>query len=690
MMSPQQNLLDVDALTISYKINNTWIPAVRDFRLQLQPGQIYGLVGESGSGKSTIAMACMRYLSANGRIEAGSRLNFDGEDLLQADMRPLWAKRIKLVPQNAPAALNPSIKIGAQVTEVLTAALNIDQTAAHDAMTQMFQDVNLLDAEKVARRYPHELSGGMQQRVLIAMALITNPQLLIMDEPTTGLDVTTEAVILDLIRELIARRNTGLIYITHNLGVVAQLCERVLVLYGGEIMEDAGVHELYQAPWHPYSAGLLRSIPKPGQNKGDSQLQSIGGNPPALGQLPRGCVFAERCPFAIELCHETKPSLEKSAENRLVRCHRWQEIKSGQLAFVSDSATAIQHPRNGASAALMRVTDLSKHFPVARSLADALKGIQPAPIRAVDGINLSVRSGHTLGLVGESGSGKTTLARVIIGLQERTGGKLELLGMDIRSQVRHRSKEVLSKIQMVFQNPQNSLNPYLSVRQTLRRPLIKLRGYSAAAAEREVLRLLASVNLREEYAERFPDELSGGEKQRVAIARAFAANPELILCDEPVSALDVSVQSAILNLLTQLQAERGSAYLFISHDLSLVGYLADAIAVMYLGQLVEVGTAQELFQPPFHPYTEALVSAIPVADPNYKAERILLSDNLPSAQNLPTGCRFHTRCPRKIGDICQQEPPPWRNSSGHWIRCHIPLDDLHQLQRQPSNHSEKV
>lgn len=691
MKPPPQSLLDVDGLTISYKVGKAWIPAVRDFCLQLQPGQIYGLVGESGSGKSTIAMALMRYLGGGGRIEAGGKLNFDGIDLIQADMRPLWAKRIKLVPQNAAAALNPSIKIGAQVTEVLTAAGDIDPAAAHDAMMQMFHDVSLADPEKTAERYPHELSGGMQQRVVIAMALIANPELLIMDEPTTGLDVTTEAVILDLIRELIARRNTGLIYITHNLGVVAQLCQRALVLYGGEIMEEADVLDLYQAPRHPYSAGLLGSIPKPGQSKRDARLQSIRGNPPALGQLPRGCVFAERCPFVIDHCRSSKPRLEKLEGNRLARCHRWPEIQSGELTFASDSETAVPHRLNDAAATLMNAVDLSKRFPTAAGISDLLKGIRPAPVRAVDGVNLRVRAGHTLGLVGESGSGKTTLARVIIGLQERSGGRLELLGMDIRSKARGRSRDVLSKIQMVFQNPQNSLNPYLSVRQAIRRPLIKLRGYSAPAADREVLRLLDNVHLRAEYADRFPDELSGGEKQRVAIARAFASDPELILCDEPVSALDVSVQAAVLNLLAQLQAERGSAYLFISHDLSLVGYLADTIAVMYLGQLFEVGAAQELFQPPFHPYTEALVSAIPIADPSHQAKRILLSDNLPGAQRLPGGCRFHTRCPRKIGEICEQEEPPWRDGgSGHLIRCHIPLDELNQLQRRPSSRGEKV
>ncbi len=705
MIATHQHLLEVDNLTISYRVEDQWIPAVRDFRLQLQPGQIVGLVGESGSGKSTVALALMHYLSSNGRVESGGQLLFDGEDLLRKsndEMRRLWSKRIKFVPQNASAALNPSIKIGRQVMEALKAADGIDAHEAYRRMLQMFHDVNLVDPERVAERYPHELSGGMQQRVTIAMALISNPELLIMDEPTTGLDVTTEAVILDLVRGLIAERDTGVVYITHNLGVVAQLCERVVVLYAGEIMEEASVLDLFQRPQHPYTLGLISSVPKPGQSKRATQLQSIAGNPPSLKRIPGGCVFAERCPMVIDLCRERKPPLEELGNGRLVRCHRWEELiptlnpspikreglQSDNTDLPASRGRVDTDPRrkgmgNGglSGETLMQVSDLTKHFPVDRTLREILGRIEPSPIRAVDGVDLQLRAGQTLGLVGESGSGKTTLARLIIGLEERSGGALQLLGLDVRNSVRERSHDVLSKLQMVFQNPQNSLNPYLSVRQAIRRPLIKLRGFSPAAADAEALALLERVNLRAEYADRYPDELSGGEKQRVAIARAFASDPDLIICDEPVSALDVSVQSAVLNLLAALQEDHGSAYLFISHNLSVVGYLADTIAVMYLGQLVEVGEARELFQPPYHPYTEALVSAIPVPDPLHSTERILLSDDLPSAQNLPSGCRFHTRCPRKIGEICETDEPPWRQGDeSHLIRCHIPLEELTSAQ----------
>lgn len=677
-------LLEVESLDISYRVKGNWIRAVSEFCMELKPGQIYGLVGESGSGKSTIAQALMRYLSANGRIDQGSTLNFLGEDLANASsgtMRKLWTQKIKLVPQNAGAALNPSIKIGNQMSEVVRHAMTVDANQAKKMVIEMFNKVQLVDPEQVYDRYPHELSGGMQQRVVIAMALITDPELLIMDEPTTGLDVTTEAVILDLVRNLIAERDTGVVYITHNLGVVAQLCERVLVLYAGEVMEDSAVVGMYSHPYHPYTMGLLNSIPRPGMTKRDALLQSIPGSPPSLDEKRNACVFVDRCPFAIDKCRDIKPPLERIEDNRMVRCHRWQEIKAGELIYKTEEDLGITRALDEAGKTIMKVDEISKHFPVQRSVQDIIAGKQVPPIRAVDGINLSIRQGHTLGLVGESGSGKTTLSRVIIGLQERTSGKIELLGMDIRDTVRERSPDVLAKIQMVFQNPQNSLNPYLSVQQCIRRPLMKLRGLSRDEADREVLELLKAVNLREEYAGRYPGELSGGEKQRVVIARAFASDPDLIICDEPVSALDVSVQSAVLNLLARLQDDNGTSYLFISHDLAVVGYLADYLAVMYLGQLFEVGSADELFNPPYHPYTEALVSAIPIASPEIKENRILLNNSVPSAQNVPSGCRFHTRCPRKIGAICEEQVPPWlSDKDGHHIRCHIPLDELRAMQ----------
>lgn len=691
------SILNVEHLSISYRVGKNWLPAVRDFSLQIQPGEIHGIVGESGSGKSTVAAALMGFLPPNGRILNGSRIQFMGDDLVGRPMRELWTSRIKLVPQNPAAALNPSMKVGEQVAESVRYALGLDRKAAYDATIEMFRRVQMVDPEKVAGRYPHELSGGMQQRVMIALALITDPELLILDEPTTGLDVTTEAVILDLIRELIVGRKAGVIYITHNLGVVAQLCHAVTIMYAGEIMVDGVVKDIFAKPLHPYTIGLLNSLPRPGWTKRDAALQSIEGDLPSLQNLPTGCVFAPRCAFAIEKCHATKPALEYTPAGRRVRCHRWEEIEGGispspqtpllrgERGFIpaQETSTPVLNDEGKFSENpnLLKVENLTAHFAAPRRLRDLARGITPPPIQAVDGVNLSIQQGHTLGLVGESGSGKTTLARLIVGLQERTAGEIKLFGADVRGSARERGRDVLAKMQMVFQNPQNALNPYLSVGQTIRRPLIKLAGMNRKQADAEVLRLLRAVNLREEYARRYPDELSGGEKQRVVIARAFASNPDLVVCDEPISALDVSVQAAVLNLLARLQDENGVAYLFISHDLAVVGYLADYVAVMYLGQLFEVGYARDMFDPPLHPYTESLISAIPVPDPSQQTERVRLKGEIPSTQYVPGGCRFHTRCPHKLGAICEQEVPPWRDDGdAHFVRCHIPLEELKALQ----------
>jgi peptide/nickel transport system ATP-binding protein len=684
-MVQSEAVLKVDQLSISYQVGRRWSGAVRDFRIEVKAGQIYGIVGESGSGKTTAVNGIMRYLAPNGRTESGSQIQFMGEDLSSRSrrrMQHIWGVRMAMVPQNPGAALNPSIRIGEQVAEILRQHLKLDKSAARARTIEMFRRVRLADPESILRRYPHELSGGMQQRIVVAMALSTSPQLLILDEPTTNLDVTTEAAILDLVRDLIRGEGASALYVTHNFGVVAQLCERVIVMYAGEIMEDAPVAALFAQPLHPYTIGLLDSVLRLGQTKRDASLHVIPGQPPSLSDLPQGCVYAPRCPLVIDICR-TKPPLDQPAAGRLVRCHRWHEIAQGEVNVIGEK------PAGGTAGlgadqereTLLKVEALTKHFPVRPTVGELVRRIHPAPVHAVDDVTLSVQKGRTLGLVGESGSGKTTLARVIVGLEDRTAGTIDLMGVDVVGNVRQRAKAVLARLQMVFQNPQDSLNPYLTVGQAIRRPLVKLTGMKRAEADQEVQRLLNAVNLRPEYAGRYPGELSGGEKQRVAIARAFASDPALILCDEPVSSLDVSVQAAVLNLLARLQVERDTSYLFISHDLAVVGYLADYIAVMYLGELFEMGAGRDLFGPPHHPYTEALVSAIPLVDPTHRARHIRLSDDVPSSRAVPTGCRFHTRCPRKVGPICEQEAPPWYDA-GHWhvIRCHIPPGELTLLQ----------
>jgi len=679
-------LLHAEHLSISYRVNGRWLPALRDFAIRVPPGEIVGIVGESGSGKSTAALGLMRYLPPNGRVEPGGRVAFGGVDLLAlhgAALRRIWGTRLALVPQNPGAALNPSLTVGAQVAEGLRVHGGLSAAAARARAVEMLRRVQLADPAGVFGRYPHELSGGMQQRVLIALALAPSPELLILDEPTTALDVTTEAAILDLLRDLIRAEGAGAVYVTHNLGVVAHLCQRAVVLYAGEIMEEAGVEELFGRSVHPYTIGLLHSAARLGATKQGGPLPTLAGRPPALADLPPGCVFEPRCPLAIPICR-TKPPLERAGAGRWVRCHRWREIAAGAVAPDYGAQPAAVRERAGLPdrARLLTVEGLTKYFPVRPTLGQMIRGERPAPVRAVDGVNLAIQQGRTLGLVGESGSGKTTLARVVVGLEDRTSGRITLAGADVVGSVHDRDRATLARLQMVFQNPQESLNPYLTIGEALRRPLLRLGKRTRAEAAAEVERLLRAVSLDPALARRYPAELSGGEKQRVAIARAFASDPALILCDEPVSSLDVSVQAAVLNLLAGLQRTRDTAYLFISHDLAVVGYLADYLAVMYLGELFEVGYAADMFHPPYHPYTEALVSAIPRPDPAAAAPPVRLLGEPASARALPTGCRFHTRCPRKLGPICEVEPPPWRDDGGeHWVRCHRTLDDLRGLQR---------
>lgn len=681
-MIASNSILRVENLNIDYEIGRHWIRIVRDFRIGLGPGQIHGLVGESGSGKSTAASAVMRYLPPNGRTDPASLIEFLGENLVAKtprEMRPIWATHLKFVPQNPEAALNPSIRVGEQLAEIVRLHRGWGAAKARAHVVEAFTRVRLPDPERIIDRYPHQLSGGQQQRIVIAMALITSPRLLILDEPTTNLDVTSEAAILDLVKDLIREQEASALYVTHNLGVVAQICDRVTVMYAGDVMEEAPVQELFMRPLHPYTIGLLDSIPRIGQTKHQRALANIPGYPPSFTDLPPGCVFAPRCPLATEICHSARPPLESVAEQRLVRCHHWAEIASSNLRpdYSAGLASASTPNEIEERPVFLRVKELSKDFPIHRTLTELVHGVRPAPVRAIDRVSLSIRQGRTYGLVGESGSGKTTLSRVIIGLIECTSGAIELMGMNIQGDVLHRDREVLAQLQMIFQDPHNSLNPYLTVGQAIRRPLITLARLSRSQADQEAVRLLRAVNLRPEYIHRYPPELSGGEKQRVAIARAFASNPALILCDEPVSALDVSVQSAVLNLLAQLQEERGTSYLLISHDLTVVSYLADYVAVMYLGELFEVGYAQDLFSPPLHPYTEALVSAIPSPDPQRPPGPIRLGGDIPSPREKPTGCAFHTRCPHKIGPICEQEAPPWHDDKhDHFIRCHLTLDEL--------------
>jgi len=677
-------VLEISNLNISYAIETGYLDAVRNVSLRIGQGESYGLVGESGSGKTTLARGVVRYLPSNGHIRGG-RIVLNGTnlfDLSEAEMRHVWGAKIGMVHQSPSTSVNPAIVVGEQIAEVARMHLGMPKAEAWRKALEMLIQVGMPDPEAVAKRYAHQLSGGMLQRVLIATTLTTNPQLLIMDEPTTDLDVTTEAVILDLIQELMRQYHSAVLYITHNLGVVARICDRVGVMYAGELMEEGPIREVFKQALHPYTLGLLGCVPRIDAGKHEIELHTIPGYIPRLDELPEGCVFAPRCAVAEEKCRRERPPLIEVAPGHLTACWKWADLQRPPSALVSQRQAIPRVVAPDEEAPLLEATDVKKYFRAFGREIPFLSGRRTSVVRAVDDISIGVRKGFTLGIVGESGCGKTTLARCICGLEEPTAGEIRLEGQKLSPMVTKRPRSMLKNLQMVFQNPDASLNPQHTVAGIVGRPLLLLSGVRKGEIVERVIELLRSVHLPESYLNRLPHELSGGEKQRVAIARAFAVDPMLMVCDEPISSLDVSVQASLMNLLVELQRSKGAAYLFISHDLAAVRYISDWIAVVYLGRLWEVGSAKDVFAPPYHPYTEALLSAIPIPDPDVRQERIRLKGSVPSAVNIPTGCRFHTRCPRKIGPICETEEPPWQYSGpNHRIRCHIPLDTLSELQK---------
>jgi len=678
MSTDHEALIQALGFGLDYRLGARWVRAVQHIDLCIAPQEIHGLVGESGSGKSTLALGLMGYWADNARVAEG-QVWFEGQDLTALSFEArhaLWGRKAALVPQNPQDALNPSMSIGAQLMETTRHHLGHSSAQAQQAALEALRAVRLPDAELLLHRYPHQLSGGQLQRVLIAQALSTRPRLLVLDEPTTALDVTTQAAILDLVRDLIHQEQAAALYVTHDLGTARRLCDQISVLYGGEIMETASAAALFKRPRHPYTIGLLGSLPHP-RSANEARLATIGGVAPSLSERPTGCAFVNRCPLALERCHAEKPPLEAADAGRRVRCWRWREVAEGLVS-------AENRPPSPAQAAppraerVLQIADLSKRY-AEGGLWRRGRGVQ-----ALQPTTLHVNGRATLGVVGESGSGKTTLARAIVALAEADGGRIELLGQPIPLALRQRGPDVLREIQMVFQNPNDSLNPYQTVGQAIGRALRKLSGLrlSRHQVDEQVRALLDDVGLSEAYALRTPDQLSGGEKQRVAIARAFAAKPALVIADEPTSALDVSVQAVILNLLKDLRARHGTSYLLISHDLDVVAYLADWVVVLYLGEIVEQGTTEQVYGLPRHPYTELLLAAHEDEAPTIRAS---VTDDVPSAQQRPTGCAFHTRCPRFIGDLCRTTTPPLRaNDQGHAIRCHHSPEDLLAMQSQPA------
>ncbi|MFP4273914.1 MAG: dipeptide ABC transporter ATP-binding protein [Paracoccaceae bacterium] len=628
-------ILEIDRLSISFFTRLREIPAVMDFSVAVQPGEAVGLVGESGCGKSTVALGVMQDLGVNGRIVGGS-IRFKGRDLgamSQAELRKIRGSEIAMIYQEPMASLNPAMRVGRQLMEVPMIHEGISEKAARARALEVVADVKLPDPERILKSYPHQLSGGQQQRIVIAMALMSKPSLLILDEPTTALDVTVEAAVVQLVKDLGTKYGTSMLFISHNLGLVLETCDRICVMYSGEAVERGAIDTVFDTMRHPYTQALFRSIPLPGTNKTERPLKTIPGNFP----LP----------------HE-RPQAEE---------HK-QKAEIGRVVLKMDK--------------------LRKYYEVA---ANALfGGGETRVVKANETLSFEARESETLAIVGESGCGKSTFAKVLMGLETATDGQILLDNRNIEGiPIQQRDTQTVADVQMVFQNPFDTLNPSMTVgRQIIRALEIFKIGRTEAERRQRMLELLDLVKLPRSFADRMPRQLSGGQKQRVGIARAFAGGARIVVADEPVSALDVSVQAAVTDLLMEIQREQKTTLLFISHDLSIVRYLSDRVMVMYLGHVVELGSTEQVFAPPYHPYTEALLSAVPIADTHVEKKTIVLEGEIPSAMNPPSGCPFQTRCgwkSRVPGNLCETEVPPMRRmAEGHEVKCHLSEADFASME----------
>ncbi len=679
MSAPQVStpIVDVRGLCIGFtgKSGRT-LPILRDVDFAVAPGETVGLVGESGSGKSTLALAMMGYLKSGLSVLAGTAA-FRDRDTFSLTVRELEAIRggeLALIPQNAGQSLTPTMRVGDQIAEALRLHGSVAPRQRPARVVELLSQVRLPDPPALVGRYPHELSGGQQQRVAIAMALAGEPEALLLDEPTTGLDVTTQAHILKLLRELARKTHTAMVYVSHDLGAIAQVCDRVAVMYAGEIVLEGAAREVLRRPAHPYARGLLASIPR----LRDARLPvALEGRPPPPGGAGDGCAFADRCALAEDRCRERRPLLERLASGQRVRCWRHDQVE--RLPAGEPGAGSRARERGGPDAAL-ELEDLAIRYS-RPGLLDRLFGRAHAGAPTVDQVTLRVEAGETIGLVGESGSGKSTILKTIAGLLAPAKGAIRFAdGTPLETDVDARSREQLRRIQLIFQNPDESLNPRHTVARILAQPLTLYFGLQGEALRARSEALLDRVRLGAHYLDRLPGQLSGGEKQRVAIARAFAAQPELVLCDEITSALDVSVQAAVLDLLHRLRQDEGVTYLFVSHDLAVVRALADRVAVLYQGRLCEVGPTAQVYTLPSHPYTEVLLGAVLEPDPDVPP--VLSTEDVVERSPPARGCPFQRRCPRRLGDLCDTQAPPWRSPrEGHAIRCHIPLEDLQSMQQ---------
>jgi peptide/nickel transport system ATP-binding protein len=659
-------LLAVEDLHTQFSTSRGIVRAVEGVSFNVNRGEVVAIVGESGSGKSVTALSIMRLLSRIARIPKG-RVVFDGRSLLDLDdeaMREIRGRDISMIFQEPMTSLNPLLTIGLQITEPLIIHLKMSESEARARAIELLQLVGITDPERRLEQYPHQFSGGMRQRVMIAIGLACNPKLIIADEPTTALDVTIQAQILELMKDLSRKLNIALIIITHNLGVVARYADRVIVMYAARVVEQGAADQVFHRPRHPYTMGLLRSVPRLDRPRG-AKLETIEGLPPNLAAAPPGCRFAPRCPYRIPLCDE-EPPLAPTDTGGLSRCHRHHEIAEGKIVWAA--AETGQHEFSAQKIEpLLSVQHLTKHF----SAGGGLRG-KPGTVRAVEDVSFDIYPGETLGLVGESGCGKTTVGRLILRLEEPTSGRILFQGIDLSEASEAALKAIRRKVQVIFQDPYSSLNPRMTVGQIIGEPL---RVYDLLPKDKNpgdrVAELLVQVGLRPEMADRYPHQLSGGQRQRIGIARALAMEPTFIVCDEAVSALDVSIQGQIINLLEDLQRRLGIAYLFIAHDLAVVRHISMRVVVMYFGRVMEVADRDVLYRDPQHPYTKVLLDAAPVPDPTIEKGREprLIKGELPSHLAPPPGCVFNTRCPL-ASEECRRTVPPLREiRPDHFAAC---------------------
>ncbi|MBY8978198.1 ABC transporter ATP-binding protein [Rhodobacteraceae bacterium NNCM2] len=670
-------ILDIKDLNISFYTRAGEIPAVMDFSMTVMPGETMGLVGESGCGKSTVSLGIMQYLGKNGKIKSGS-IKFMGEEMQTMSperLRDLRGSKISMVYQEPMASLNPAMKIGKQLAEVLTVHEGISEQDALKRAAEMVDAVRLPDPDRILGAYPHQLSGGQQQRVVISMALLSQPQLLLLDEPTTALDVTVEAGIVDLIKDLAKEFGTSMIFVSHNLGLILETCDRITVMYSGEAVEEGDIGTVFNNMQHPYTKGLLASIPVPGADKYAKPLVAIPGQLPLPHERPVGCNFGPRCSHFKPECDAKLVKMHDLGNRHRSRCVRIDEIDWN----APPEGMEIDEPIELGDV-VVSVDNLQKHYSVSTGM---FGGGDTRTVKANEELTFNAREAETVAIVGESGCGKSTFAKVLMGLETATNGQVALGNLDIAHlPVEKRNAQTVSQVQMVFQNPFDTLNPSMTIGDQICRVLEMFEiGHSDKDREERMLELLDMVKLPREFATRMPRQLSGGQKQRIGIARAFAGRPKLVVADEPVSALDVSVQAAVTKLLTDIQRESRTTMLFISHDLGVVRYLADRVVVMYLGRIMEQGTTEDIFAPPYHPYTEALLSAVPIADMKVKKRHVVLEGELPSPLNPLPGCPFQTRCQYVMPGKCDQGEVPVRDmGNDHFIACHLTPEELNAME----------